>query len=235
MRVLPAALRRDVRHGAFQNFQQSLLHALARNVARDGRVLVLAADFVNLVNVDNALLRALNVAVGRLQEFEDDVLNVLADVARFRERRRVNDGEGNHQHARERLRQKGLARAGGADEQYVRLLNLYVRSAACHLDALIVLVDGDGEALLGLLLADDVLVEERLDLGGFGEGRARGDGLGLLVVGDDLVADVNALVADVDGGPGDELLDFVLRLAAERAAQRVISSAYHSFRGLTFV
>ena len=65
------------------------------------------------------------------------------------------------------------------------------------------------------------------DLGGFRKRRARGDGFGLLVVCDDLVADVNAFVADVDGGAGDELLDFVLRFAAERAAQRVISSAYH--------
>ena len=170
-----------------------------------------------------------------MQKFEDDVLNVFADVARLGERRRVNDGEGNHQHARERLSEQGLARARRADEQYVRLLNLNVGAAARHLDALVVLVDGDGQALFSLLLPDDVLVEERLYLGWLRKRRARGDGLGLLVVRDDLVADVNALVADVDGGPGDELLDFVLRLAAERAAQRVISSAYHNFRGLTFV
>jgi hypothetical protein len=90
-----------------------------------------------------------------------------------------------------------------------------------------VLVDGDREALLRLLLPDDVLVEEGLDLVGLRQRRPGGDGLGLLVVGDDLVTDVDALVADVDGGAGYELLDFVLRLAAEGAAQRVISSAYH--------
>src|ERR1051325_1221372 len=227
MRVLAPALRRDVRDGAFENLQERLLHALAGNVARDGRVLVLAADLVDLVDVYDALLRALHVAVRGLQELEDDVLNVLADVAGFGQRRRVDDGEGNTKHARERLREQSLARARRAYEEDVRLLYLDLGAAARELYALVVLVDGDGETLLRLLLPDDVLVQERLYLRRLGERRARGDGLRLLVVRDDLVADVNAFVADVDGGAGYEFLDFVLRLTAEGAAQRVIGSAYH--------
>jgi hypothetical protein len=49
----------------------------------------------------------------------------------------------------------------------------------------------------------------------------------LLIVRDDLIADVYALVADVNGGASDELLHLVLRFAAERTTQRVISSSYH--------
>jgi hypothetical protein len=45
----------------------------------------------------------------------------------------------------------------------------------------------------------------------------RGRGLELLV--DDLVAEIDALVADVDPGPGDELLDLALRLPAEAAQE----------------
>ena len=68
-----------------------------------------------------------------------------------------------------------------------------------------------------MLLADDVVVEEVEDLPGLGQlveadlGR-----LGQLLV-DDVVAEVDALVADVDAGAGDELLDLLLRLAAEAA------------------
>ena len=40
----------------------------------------------------------------------------------------------------------------------------------------------------------------------------------LLIVGNDLVADVDALVTDVNGGSGNELLYFVLRFTTERAA-----------------
>src|SRR6185436_14578932 len=39
------------------------------------------------------------------------------------------------------------------------------------------------------------------------------------IVRDDVVADVDALVADEDGRPGDQLADVVLVLVAERAAQ----------------
>ena len=64
-------------------FKQRLLHTFARHVAGDRRVLVLATNLVDFVDVDNALLRALDVAVRGLQEFENDVLNVFANVAGF--------------------------------------------------------------------------------------------------------------------------------------------------------
>ena len=35
------------------------------------------------------MLRALDVVIGRLQQLQDDVLNVLADIAGFGERRRI--------------------------------------------------------------------------------------------------------------------------------------------------
>ena len=52
---------------------------------------------------------------------------------------------------------------------------------------------------------------------GFGQVlEVEGRGAGELLV-DDLVAEIDALVADVDAGPGDQLLDLPLRLAAEAA------------------
>ena len=166
VRVLAAALRRHVGDRALEDLQQRLLDALARHVARDRRVLVLAADLVDLVDVDDALLALLDVAAGRLQQLEDDVLDVLADVARLGERRRVDDREGDRQQLGERLREQRLAGAGRADEQDVRLRQLDVVAAArllLDLDALVVVVDRDGQLLLRPLLADDVLVEELLD------------------------------------------------------------------------
>ena len=51
---------------------------------------------------------------------------------------------------------------------------------------------------------------------------AAGDGE-LLV--DDLVAEIDALVADVDAGTGDQLLHLPLALAAEAAEQLLVSLA----------
>jgi hypothetical protein len=63
--------------------------ALARHVARDRRVVGFAADLVDLVDIDDAALRPLDIVVGVLQQLEDDVLDVLANIARFGQRRGV--------------------------------------------------------------------------------------------------------------------------------------------------
>jgi hypothetical protein len=68
LRMLAPALRRNVGDRAFQNFQKRLLNAFARNVARDRRIVVLAANLIDFVDVDDSLLRALDVAVCRLQK-----------------------------------------------------------------------------------------------------------------------------------------------------------------------
>ena len=80
-------------------------------------------------------------------------------------------------------------------------------------------VDGDCQRLLRLLLPDHVLIERVLDLLWSRDLSDRLGDLALFVLGEDLIAERDALVADVDGGPGDELPDRVLRLSAERAAK----------------
>ena len=126
VRVLATALRRHRRDRALEDLQQRLLHALARDVARDRRVLGLAGDLVDLVDVDDAGLGALDVVVGGLDELEEDVLDVFADVAGLGQRRGIRDGERHVELLRERLREVGLAAAGRADEQDVRLRDLDV-------------------------------------------------------------------------------------------------------------
>ena len=63
-----------------------------------------------------------------------------------------------------------LPEPGGAEQQDVRLPQLDVVRSDLGLDALVVVVDRDREDLLGALLADDVLVEDGLDLGRLGHG-----------------------------------------------------------------
>jgi hypothetical protein len=91
-----------------------------------------------------------------------------------------------------------------------------------------VVVDGDGEDSFGVLLAYDVLVEDAVDLAGLRQIIVF-ENLGareLLV--DDLVAQLDALVADIDAGAGYELPDLTLALPAERALQ-LIRRVPHAF------
>ena len=233
--VLAAALRRHVGDRAFQDLEQRLLDAFARDVAGNRRVLVLAADLVDFVDVDDALLALLDVAAGRLQQLQDDVLDVLADVTGLGQRRGVDDRERHRQELGQRLGEQGLAGAGRPDQQDVRLGQLDVVAAArllLDLDALVVVVDRDGELLLGLFLADDVFVEELLDFLGDRQRRAgSAPGLEAVVVGDDVVADLDALIADEHGRARNQLADVVLVLVAERTAQDLAVAGFFDHVG----
>src|SRR5829696_3448597 len=218
VRVLAATLRRDRSDGALQDLQQRLLDAFTRHVARDRRVVGLARDLVDLVDVDDPGLGLLHVEVGGLDQLEKDVLDVLADVARLGQRGGVRDRERHVQDLGQRLGQQRLAAAGRAEQQDVGLLQLEVLFLGLHhLHALVVVVDGDGERALGRLLADDVLLQDRVDLLRLRQvlDVERAGARELLV--DDLVAEIDALVADVDAGAGDQLLHLALRLSAEAA------------------
>ena len=120
----------------------------------------LARNLVDLVDVDDALLRLLDVVVALLQQLLDDVLDVLADIAGFGQRRRVGHDEGHVEQARQRLRQQRLAGAGRADQQDVALGQFDLVVLRPVLEPLVVVVDRDREDLLRRLLADHVLVED---------------------------------------------------------------------------
>src|SRR6266480_2801393 len=182
LRVLAPALGRHARHRPLEDLEERLLHALARYVARDARVLRLAGDLVDLVDVHDAALGLGNVEIRGLEQPDQNVLHVLTHVAGFGERGGVRDGEGDVEYARQRLGEERLAHAGRTDEHDVRLVDLDRR--------------GD----LGDRLGD----------------------LPLLVLRQDLVAEGDALITNVDRRAGNELPDRVLRLAAEGAAEVLI-------------
>jgi hypothetical protein len=77
------------------------------------------------------------------------------------------------------------------------------------------LVDGDGEFLFGVFLTDDVFIKEGFDVQRLGQRRTRCSGFLLRIIADDLNTNINALVANVNGGACDEFFDFVLAFAAE--------------------
>src|SRR4051794_9309323 len=222
VRMLAPTLGRHRRRRPLEDLQQRLLHALARDVTRDRRVLGLAGDLVDLVDVDDPGLGLLDVVVRGLDQLQQDVLDVLADVPGLGERRRVRDRERDAQQPGERLREQRLAATGRAEEEDVRFLELDVGVAVrAGLHALVVVVDRDREDLLRLLLPDDVVVQVLVDLARLGQVVEADLGALRELLFDDLVAEVDALVADVDAWTRDELLDLLLALSAERALQQV--------------
>src|SRR5829696_3654514 len=219
LRVLAAALRRHRGDRPLHDLEQRLLHALARHVAGDRGVVGLPRDLVDLVDVDDAALGPLDVVVGGLEQLEDDVLDVLADIARLGQRRRVGHRERHVEDAGERLGQERLARARRSDQQDVRLRELDVVVLRRMREALVVVVDRDREHLFGMVLADDVVVEDAADLLRRRHPVAGLHERGFRLLADDVHAQLDAFIADEHRRTGDELADLVLALAAERAVQ----------------
>src|SRR4029450_7114812 len=61
MRMLAAALRRNITGAALQNLQERLLHAFAGDVACDAYVVCLASDLVDLVDVNDPDFSSLHI------------------------------------------------------------------------------------------------------------------------------------------------------------------------------
>ena len=168
--MLAPALRRHRGGRPLEDLQQRLLHAFAGDVAGDRRVVGLARDLVDLVDVDDPRFGLLDVVVGGLDQLQEDVLDVLADVAGLGQRGRVGDREGDVEDPGQGLGEQRLAAAGRAEQHDVRLLQLDLGVLGlADLDALVVVVDGDREGALGGVLADHVLLQDLVDLARLGQ------------------------------------------------------------------
>ena len=86
-------------------------------------------------------------------------------------------------------------------------------------------VDRDGKDLLGVLLPDHVFVENGLDL--FGDRQFRPAAVGAFVqfLANDVVAELDAFVADEHGRTRNKLAYLMLALAAERTIQQFAAVA----------
>src|SRR5438876_11415208 len=86
-------------------------------------------------------------------------------------------------------------------------------------------MDRDREHLLGVILADHIVVKNLAYLLGGRNAIARLRQRGFILVADDVHAQFDAFVADKYGRTGDELAHLVLALAAERAVERILGIA----------
>ena len=229
--MLAAAGGRNACHRALKNLKQRLLNALARNITGDGEVLGLAGNLVDLVNVDNANLRALNIAIGGVDELEQDVLHVLAHITGLGERGGVGDGKRYLENSSKRLCQQRLTGTGGTEQQDVGLGKLYLVHIVIELSAhaatkgghrgtaldhaAVVVVHGHRHGALGVLLAHDIGRKLVIDLV-----RRRHARNNLTVV-----LELKALGLGVNGGLGRSLA-----MVVEETRQLAVTGGIHKVR-----
>src|SRR5207248_8789818 len=118
-----------------------------------------ARDFVDFVYVNDAALGALDVIVSILEQAQDDIFDVFADVAGLGEGGGVRDGKRDIQSAGEGAGEQGFARASVADEEEIAFFDFdFARAGGGPFflgaggwlvqDALVMVVDGDGQRSL---------------------------------------------------------------------------------------
>jgi hypothetical protein len=162
---------------AFEHLEQAVLdpqpHILSARPAHP--------QFVDFVNEDDPPLSSIEVAIGSLDQPEQQALHVLAHVTRFSQARGIANGERDVQIRSQGLDQICLAAAGRTDEQDVGLLDSYiVQVGICDdrigtvtvpgvYEPLEVAGDAQGEPPLGEILSDDELIEVTDDAFGSGD------------------------------------------------------------------
>jgi hypothetical protein len=157
----------------FEKFEEIGLDAASGDIASAfaaGR-----GQLVDLVEVNNAELGAVEASIGQAHQVPDKVIHISTDVARFAEfgcvgfeKRDADAGGG-------RADEVGFTDAGGAEEKDVLFLveGEFVTFAG-EADVLEVIAEGDGEDFLRFILADDEAGEVSGQVDGFeGEGRER--------------------------------------------------------------
>ena len=188
--MLSSTLWRYIYYAAFQQFKHCLLYSFSRYVPGDGGVVALAGNLVYLVYEDYAPLRKLNIVVALLQEAGNDGLHILSNVASLCEHSCIYYCKGNVQHFCYCLGKQCLAGAGWANKQHIGFLQQRVvvcsgvacsgsgagrgSAARCSHYAFVVVIDRYGDIFLGIVLANNILVQKGCYLLWLKEGEALG-------------------------------------------------------------
>ena len=225
LRMLTATLRRHRSNSAFHDLQQCLLNALTRHIACDGRIVGLTADFVDFVDIDDTALCALNIVIGRLQQFQNDVFNILTHITGFGQCGGIGHGERHVNDTGKGLRQIGFTATCRTNQHNVGLCQFNVIALRLMRQTLVMVMYGHRQNALGILLTNDIIIQNAHN---FLRGRhtfTRLHHRGFIFLADDVHAKLDTLVTDKNGRACNQLAHFMLAFTAERAIKRILRIA----------
>ena len=129
-----------------------------------------AGDFVDFVDVHDAVLGEVGVSIGGFDEVADDVVDVEANIAGFGEFGGVGFDERDANEFGDATHEVGFSDAGGAEEDDVLFGVFFVGAGGvveAAADVVEMVADGDGEDFFGVVLFDDEAIEVVADFAGF--------------------------------------------------------------------
>ena len=238
--VLAAALGRHIHNRALKQLEESLLYTLATDVAGNRRIVTLAGNLVNLVNENDTALSLLHIVVGNLEQTCKNTLDILTHITGLGKHGSIHNGERYLQQAGNGTRKKSLTGTGASHHNDVTLLNLHVIGRTALHETLVMVVYRNGKSTLGVVLTNDILIEECLYLLWFGEF------LHLEVIlwqhsllAQDVMRLLHAVIADEAGHSGHQQSDLILGPATETATSFILLSHlritfYESIHGQSY-
>lgn len=104
------------------------------DIARNRRIFGFTGDLVYLVNVYNAPLRLFHIVISRLNQLEENVLDVFPDIPCLGQRSGIGNGKGDVQDFRQCLRQQSFPEPVGPS---IRMLDFCSSTSSTLLPRLI--------------------------------------------------------------------------------------------------
>ena len=119
-------------------------------------------NLVDFVYKNNPMLCTIHIVIGCRKQLGYNALDIVSDIPRFRQRRRVRNGKRYVQKPRKRLYQICFARTGRPNHKHIGFFNfnLILPVAA---DSLIMVIHRYGHYFFCVFLPDYIIVQLRLD------------------------------------------------------------------------
>ena len=161
--MLTASLGGHVHYRAFQQLEQTLLNAFPTHVAGDGGIVALTGNLVDFVDEDDTTLCFRHIVIGHLKQACQQAFDVFAYITGFGQHGSIDDGERHLQQLGNGACQQCLSRTGAAHHNDVGLFDFHIILAGLLQQAFVMIIYSYRQIALGIVLTDDVLVEECLD------------------------------------------------------------------------
>ena len=130
---------------------------------------MLACDFIDLIDKDDALLRLIHIVVRCSEKLAHNAFDVVTNISRLCQGGCIRNRQRNVQKLRQRLYQIGLTTAGRSDHQDIGLFDFNLIHCACG-NPLIMVVNCYGNDFFGIFLTDHILIKLLFNLMWCGNG-----------------------------------------------------------------
>ena len=215
-------MRRNIGNSSLKNLQQGLLNALTADITCNRRIFGFSRNFVDFIDIYDALFGFFNIVVGRLNKTQQNIFNIFADIARFGKSCGISNCKRNIQDFSKCLGKHCFAYTCGTQKNNIALLYVHVTFSTI-IYSFIMVIYRNAQCNFCVVLPYNVFVEKffyvvRLRKRFIGLRSVFSDVFKSAAVFNYLETKFNTVITNAyTAGTGNKLTDFILRFTAKRA------------------